>query len=130
HFDITNDYNDGASCLRNFLEYAEACSNGNTTTARRVLGGANPLGRPPALGSTDIVARQLATALREKGLHVESEVGQSLFRLPLAVRRQAGDAHTLGILVDDPSHYAQRDLLERYLLRPALLEAFGWRVVQ
>jgi predicted DNA-binding WGR domain protein len=131
HFDITNDYNDGASCLRNFLEYSAACSGGDASTARRVLAGANPLGSARhTANATDPVATQLAAALREKGLHVECDVGQSTFRLPLAVRRRANDAHTLGILIDDAVHFAQRDLLERYLLRPGVLVAFGWRVVQ
>jgi predicted DNA-binding WGR domain protein len=131
HADITNDYNDGASCLRDFLEYAAASSAGDAPTARRVLVGANPL-RASHLttDTTDTVAEQLAVALRAKGFHVESNVGQSTFRLPLAVRRSANEAHTLGILIDDAAHFGQRDLLELYLLRPGVLEAFGWRVVQ
>lgn len=112
-------------------EFAAACSVGDASTARRVLVGANPLGGSShAESGTDPVATQLAAALRKKGLHVECDVGQSTFRLPLAVRRRASDAHTLGILIDDAAHFAQHDLLERYLLRPGVLEAFGWRVVQ
>jgi predicted DNA-binding WGR domain protein len=131
HFDITNDYNDGAACLRDFLEYAAACSSGDSATARRVLTGTNPLGSTRGQEhSSDPMAVQLAAALREKGLHVEADVGQSKFRLPLAVRRHVHDAHTLGILIDDAAHFAQRDFLERYLLRPGVLEAFGWKVVQ
>jgi predicted DNA-binding WGR domain protein len=131
HFDITNDYNDGAACLRNFLEYAAACSIGDLATARRVLHASNPLGTPRVTGAeVDPVVTQLAAALRERGLQVDCDVGQSTFRLPLAVRRKAGDAHTLGILLDDAAHFAQRDLLERFLLRPGILQAFGWRVVQ
>ncbi len=131
HFDITNDYNDGANCLRNFLEYAAACSIGDAATARRVLQAANPLAAPPTTATTaEPVAREVAAALRQRGLHVETDVGQSTFRLPIAVRMQEGDAHTLGVLIDDDAHFAQRDLLERFLLRPGVLEAFGWRVVQ
>jgi predicted DNA-binding WGR domain protein len=131
HFDITNDYNDGANCLRNFLEYAAACSSGEAATARRVLNSANPLApaQKPSTASGDGIATQLAAALRKRGLCVETDVGQSTFRLPLAVRRDASDPHTLGILIDDAGHYAQKDLLERYLLRPGVLQAFGWRTV-
>jgi predicted DNA-binding WGR domain protein len=141
HFDITNDYNDGAACLRNFLEYAAACSTGDAATSRRVLHAANPAG---SAGTASIssaasirdapadepVVAEMAAALRARGLCVDRDVGQSTFRLPLAVRRNEPDAHALGILIDDGSHYAQRDLLERYLLRPGVLQAFGWRVVQ
>ena len=37
--DITNDYNDGANCLKNYLRYAEAVSTGNREAAHRVLHG-------------------------------------------------------------------------------------------
>jgi hypothetical protein len=43
--------------------------------------------------------------------------------------RKAGDnAYRLGILVDTLEHYEQADALERDLLRPRLLTAFGWRM--
>ncbi|MEJ1971149.1 MAG: AAA domain-containing protein [Lacunisphaera sp.] len=130
HFDITNDFNDGAACLRNFLEYAAATSVSEIATARRVLQAANPAG--PARGGppvTDVVATQVGAALAAAGWVVETNVGQSSFRVPLALRQPDEDRFALGILVDDGSHYAQPDLLERYLQRPGLLQAFGWRLV-
>jgi predicted DNA-binding WGR domain protein len=132
HFDITNEYNDGANCLRNFLEYAAACSAGESATSRRVLQSSNPVaaGRSSTTSSGNEVASQIAEALRERGLIVDLDVGQSMFRLPLAVRQSSDEAHRLGILIDDTAHYAQSNLLERYLLRGEVLEAFGWRVVQ
>lgn len=129
HFDITNEYNDGANCLRNFLEYAAACSVGDQATARRVLHATHPLrvaGTGP--GTEESVVAPLAAALRQRGLLVETEVGQSTFRLSLAIRRPTADAHTLGLMLDDAAHYAQQDLLERYLLRAGVLQSFGWRV--
>ena len=69
---------------------------------------------------------RLAEALRARGLVAETHVGQSTFRVPLAVRRPDDAAYRLAILVDDADHYAQDDLLERYLLRPGVLQAFGW----
>ena len=96
HPDITNDYNDGANCLRNFLEYAAACSVGDAATARRVLQSAPGLGEAQGTSSVDqndSVQAQLADALRERGLQVEVGVGQSAFRLPLAVRRPDETAH-------------------------------------
>ena len=45
HPDITNDYNDGANSLKNFLHYAEAVSKGDEASARRVLENLNPLTR-------------------------------------------------------------------------------------
>ncbi len=131
HFDITNDYNDGANCLRNFLEYAAACSSGDLPTARRVLNTANPLGggSPAATAADDLVTEQIAAALRKRGWLAETQVGQSTFRLPLAIRRPGAEHHALAVMIDDRGHYAQRDVIERFLLRPGVLQAFGWSLL-
>jgi len=129
HHDITNDYNDGANSLKNFLHYAEAVSKGDTTTARRVLENLNPLSRkalaPLSLG--DAVVEQLAAALRARGYSVDLNVGQSRFRCDLAVGGKTESLYRLGILVDTDGHYANPNLLDRYLMQPSILRAFGWR---
>jgi predicted DNA-binding WGR domain protein len=35
--------------------------------------------------------------------------------------------YQLGILVDTDGHYANPNLLDRYLMQPSILKAFGWR---
>ena len=127
---ITNDYNDGASSLKNFLQYAEAVSKGDESSARRVLENLNPLSRKalaPA-GRDDAVVEKLAAALRARGHVVDLNVGQSKFRCDLAVRDPAGSFYQLGILVDTAGHYANPNLLDRYFMQPAILRAFGWRM--
>jgi predicted DNA-binding WGR domain protein len=58
---------------------------------------------------------------------VDLNVGQSRFRCDLAVRRKGDSLYQLGILVDTDGHYANPNLLDRYLLQPSILRAFGWR---
>ncbi len=127
--DITNDYNDGANSLKNFLQYAEAVSKGDAGTARRVLENLNPLSRKALapLSKGDAVVEALAKALRERGHSVDLNVGQSKFRCDLAVRSNSDSLYQLGILVDTDGHYANPNLLDRYLMQPAILRAFGWR---
>jgi predicted DNA-binding WGR domain protein len=129
--EITNDYNDGARCLKNYLRYAQAVSVGDLDTARRTL--REILGRPedatlPTDATTDVVVNQLAGALREHGYEVDLDVGQSSFRCDLAVRRPDEPAYRAGILVDTDAYYKQNDLLERDVMRPSLLQGFGWRI--
>jgi len=127
--DITNDYNDGANSLKNFLQYAEAVSKGDVATGRRVLENLNPLSRKALtpLSQGDAVVENLAAALRERGYAVDLNVGQSKFRCDLAVRGNSDGLYQLGILVDTDGHYANSNLLDRYLMQPAILKAFGWR---
>jgi len=129
HTDITNDYNDGANSLKNFLQYAEAVSQGDAATARRVLESLNPLSRKALapLSKGDAVVTNLAAALQARGYTVDLNVGQSKFRCDLAVRRATDSLYQLGILVDTDGHYANANLLDRYLMQPSILRAFGWR---
>ena len=129
HLDITNDYNDGANSLKNFLHYAEAVSKGDEATARRVLENLNPLSRKALapLSKGDAVVEGLAAALRQRGYEVDLNVGQSKFRCDLAVRGGSDSMYQLGILVDTEGHYANPNLLDRYLMQPGILKAFGWR---
>jgi predicted DNA-binding WGR domain protein len=128
--DITNDYNEGANCLKNYLRYAEAASIGDAEIASQILRSlSQPRTATEATDDTDdAVVDQLAQALKERGYAVERSVGQSHFRCDLAVSRGADRTYRLGILVDTQEWYAQRDLVERELLKPDLLSAFGWRI--
>ena len=131
HPEITNDFNEGARCLKNYLRYSAAVSAGEIENAKRVLH--EMLERPedPAATpeeSVDLVVEQLASALREQGYEVDLEVGQSTFRCDLAVRRTGEREYCAGILVDTVAGYGQLDLLEREVMRPKLLEAFGWQI--
>jgi predicted DNA-binding WGR domain protein len=130
HHDITNDYNDGANSLKQFLQYAEAVSKGDAANARRVLENLNPLARKALapLNKGDAVVEGLAEALRARGHEVDLNVGQSRFRCDLAIRAKTEGLYQLGILVDTEGHYSNPNLLDRYLMQPTILRAFGWRV--
>ncbi|PTY08061.1 DNA helicase [Opitutaceae bacterium EW11] len=131
HDDITNEYNDGANALRHFLRYAESLSRGDVLDARSVLENLNPLNRrtlaPPT--GRDAVVEQIALALRRRGHSVDINVGQSRFRCDLAICSTDGNTYALGIFVDTDAHYENTNLIDRYLTRPSILEAFGWEVL-
>ena len=130
--DITNDYNDGANCLKNYLRYAECVSAGDDDATRRVLRGmslrrdqADDLSDEP---HRDPVVDQIAAALTDRGYLVDRSIGQSHFRCDLAVRRDGDPVYRLGILMDTDLYYEQPDVLERDMMRPRLLKGFGWNV--
>ncbi len=131
---ITNDYNDGAAALKNYLEFAAHVSRGDGRAARAVLA-QKVSGRPaPPTGQEeaallDSVVGQLVAALRERGHVVDANIGQSRFVCDLGVRGPAGH-YQLGILVDTAQRYLNPDTLERHCTQPGILAAFGWRVVQ
>jgi len=130
HDAITNDNNTGAAALKHFLRYAEHLSGGRVRAAHQVLQGLNALSRSALSGdeNQDAVVGQVATALRARGHIVDAQIGQSRFRCDLAVREAAQERYALGILIDTANHYLGRDVFERYVSRPRILQAFGWNV--
>ncbi|MES2950990.1 MAG: AAA domain-containing protein [Pseudomonadota bacterium] len=126
HSDITNDYNDGANALKNFLHYAESLSRGDAALARQVLDGLNPLKRRSLAHQqvAGIVSEQIAEALRSRGWLAETQVGQSRFRCDVAVRANGAAQHQIGVLLDVTGN---ADVLERFHTQPSILQAFGWQ---
>ena len=127
---ITNIHNDGARALRSFLAFAEAHSAGALDTAQAVLATLNPDaaqtfdGRLPP----DPVRSTIAAALRAKGHEVHEHVGSASFRCDLAIVDPAGGGYALGVLLDRTAT-ATEAIEERFVFRPGILRAFGWRVI-
>lgn len=127
---ITNTHNDGARALRSFLAFAEAQSGGAVEQAETVLATLNPdaartFGVAPPV---DPVRDAIADALRGRGHDVHIHVGGASFRCDLAIVADDGASYALGIMLDrdDPG---LRSVEERFVFRPQILRAFGWRVI-
>lgn len=129
---ITNTHNDGAAALRAFLQFAEACSNGDSPRAQSVLAALNP-GAQQAFNQVpprDALRQTLMRALKARGHEVDEYVGRSSFRCDLAIRDPLGDGYVLGLLLDGGHPSGRHDSQERYVFRPGILRAFGWRVLE
>jgi len=128
HHQITNDYNVGAGNLKKFLEYAEYVSVGNSEMASHALSATER--STDSEREKNFCEDQLALALTDRGYVVERNVGQSQFTCDLAIRKTGDDYHKLGILLDGKEHYEITSSLERYVLRPNILRAFDWNVLE
>lgn len=129
---ITNTYNDGANYLRRFLQYAEAVCAGNMSQAKVILAGLSmdETKKTSRMNITSIVTKQLKEKMESLGYFVEDEIGQSSFKCNIGIKRKAEDKHySLGILIDDDSHYANSNLLEQYYQRADVMRNFGWKVI-
>lgn len=130
HTDIKNDYNDGARYFARYLQYAEHISNGAVEQAAAVLASLHQqhTSAEHAAGTQLAVCSQIAAFLREQGWQVSADVGQSLFKCSLAVRKEEDHEFRLGILLDDERHYSNSNVFEQYVQRPAVMRSFGWKV--
>ena len=125
---ITNDYNAGANALKTFLRYAQLASTGDghgaSMALKAVSGSADQSEKP-----VNVVAEQLATALRERGLVAVVNHGMSRFCVDVAARRADETDFKLAILIDSKETYASHATLEVLTERAILLKAFGWQTV-
>jgi superfamily I DNA and/or RNA helicase/predicted DNA-binding WGR domain protein len=131
HHNITNDYNDGANYFKRFLQYAEMVSTGNMNVARSILDGliTSEHKKKDIPEYLTITTKQIKSALEAKGYTVEEKVGQSSFKCTLAVKKDSTDMdYSLGIIIDDESHYSNDNLVEQYYQRPSILKDFGWQI--
>ncbi len=127
---ITNTWNTGANALRQYLRYAEATSRGDVEGIQGALteyGTHEPQEELAERGQA--TADQLAEALRETGLTAVRNYGQSALRCHIALKKQGDKEFKLAILVDDADHYKITNLMERYVTRQQILQAFGWSVL-
>jgi predicted DNA-binding WGR domain protein/ABC-type iron transport system FetAB ATPase subunit len=132
HGAITNEYNEGANYLKRFLQYAEMVSLGQMQGARSILDSlVLRKQESPSDSRPSLVREQIRQQLQALGYVVDEQIGQSDFKCSLAVKARPEDqAYRLGILLDDERHYLNDNLIEQYYQRPAILERFGWKVLQ
>ena len=127
HGDITNDHNDGANCLKNFLQYAEATSRGElaagVSRSREREPGSAQISR--ACRSRRRRCGRTGRGPQRAGHVVDCNVGQSRFRCDLAVASKSLSEYQLGILVDTSATYQNRELA-RSIPAPAFNSARIW----
>lgn len=128
---ITNTHNDGARSLRGFLSYANAQSRGDPERSTEILATLNPDSSDALSGglAEDSVRDAIAGALVARGHHVDVLVGSAGFKCDVAIRSADGDHYVLGLLLDRGTGSENSDVASRYVFRPAILRAFGWRVL-
>lgn len=129
---ITNDYNFGPSCLKQYLRYAECHSEHDRAGAELALAqlGRFRSGQQADAQQLDAVTLAITGALKSRGYEVDNLVGQSMFRVQAAVYLPGDATYRLGILVDTAENYATADPWERDVLRPRLLADFGWQIMR
>ncbi|NND98355.1 MAG: hypothetical protein HKN47_13620 [Pirellulaceae bacterium] len=130
HTAITNDYNTGAATLRDYLHYADAHSaqrHEEATNLLHRLALARRLTTVDTTPNTSALKRQVTEVLRDAGWIVDQDVGQSHFRIDIAVKKSGDSKYRLGVLLDDAG-YRDSDPFERDVQRPKLLQDFGWTI--
>lgn len=135
-FEVEDAKHPGPRLFRKYLEYARAVTLDDKTQQQTLLDG---LSGSKALiqgatadreaGGRNLLADQVARALEAEGLTVIRQVGDTNYKLDLAIQA-AGDSkdYLLGIECEGPNYFSGKSAKEREIYRVNLLESRGWKV--
>lgn len=125
--------NDGPKRLRQFLQYARATSLQDASSQGAILEDLRPhLGRAKdqaALALDTDFEERVSDGLRNRGYEVDMRVGESAFRMDLAVVHPEDPArYIMGIECDGSAFRSARSVKERDVTRRKFLEEKGWKI--
>lgn len=108
----------GVEGLRHFLEYAEQQILVQSAGSKQET-------------SDSIISEQIAVALRERGYQANINVGQSNFKVNVAIGegKDSGN-YSLGILLDGKGYYNTQTTRDREIVQPAVLKTLNWRIMR
>lgn len=119
--------NEGPRLFKAYLQYVKAVSDGRKAYAHQLLD--NQTIATETIHQENPIANFLADRISQKGYWVEQHVGDTSYKLDLAIKStpDAGD-YLLGIECEGSYYFSGATSKEREIYRPALLNAFGWRL--
>ena len=127
---VDNAKHEGPRLLRSYLQYARAISKGDLEIANNILktiGTSKPEPLPEMQMAGNVLADRLETLLKAKGLRVMKQVGDTKFKLDLAIVDKEGH-YLLGIECEGRNYFSGKSAKEREVYRPMALRSRGWEV--
>ncbi|MEM7655227.1 MAG: AAA domain-containing protein [Bacteroidota bacterium] len=124
---VDNAANPGPRFFRDYLRFAKAISDQREQDALRLLNQQNDT--DISLLPENPLADQIAAALQARGYTILRHVGDTSYKLDLAVKASPeAENFLLGIEVEGSYYFSGQDSKEREIYRKALLQQRGWKV--
>ncbi|MDO4191055.1 MAG: DUF4011 domain-containing protein [Bacteroidales bacterium] len=116
--DLKRTQSRGVEGLKHFLEFAETQSiTFNNSTQRK--------------NDVNIIAQEIGKALKQHLLITHIGVGQSNFKVDIAISRpETPEIYELGILLDGKNYRDTQTTRDREIVQPSVLESLHWRVMR
>ena len=125
----------GREYLHLFMHYARATSQGNQEDQKRYLDLASSLTRTSSISNpeSNVVDSEfeleVASELRKIGFDVSYQIGESGFKIDLAIKhRDDKHGYILGIECDGASYHSSYSARMRDIWRQDILESRGWEI--
>jgi DNA polymerase III delta prime subunit len=120
--------NNGPKLLRKYLQYVRAVSENNPAEVRRILSSLAPRkNEPDPIGAYEM---QIKEALERLVYEVDTNLGNTDYKLSLGVYDPELQRYVLGIECDYQAFHGSDSVLERDVYRFKFFEIRGWKIVR
>ena len=123
--------NAGPKIFKNYLKYVRAVSNGNQLETKIILEQANT--QPEILikhENLSGIEEELKTELESLGYKVETNLGNTDYKISVAIYDKSLDRYLLGLECDYAAFESSPSVLERDVFRPSFLKSRGWNIMR
>ena len=123
--------NAGPKIFKSYLQYVRAVSNKKNKEAQFILDSFKPT-MPQA--TEDVIENKFEDEIKAElvklGYNVETNLGNTNYKLSLAVYDKKLDRYLLGIECDYAAYKSSDSILERDVYRNKFLESRGWSIIR
>lgn len=127
---VENSKNAGPKIFKSYLRYARAISNGNTLESKLILNSYDA----PEVTAPSIINNafedDIKRALEQMGYSVATNIGNTDYKISLAIYDKELDKYLVGIECDYTAFGSSDSLLERDVYHPAFLKSRGWDMIR
>ena len=123
--------NAGPKIFKNYLKYVRAVSNGRELETKIILEQANS--QPEIITpkeSLSGIEEELKAELEKLGYKVETKLGNTDYKISVAIYDKTLDKFLLGLECDYAAFESSPSVLERDVFRPSFLKSRGWNIIR
>ena len=128
---VESSKNAGPKIFKNYLKYVRAVSNNREVETKIILEQANT---QPDLGVKKEalvgIEEELKQELEKLGYKVETKLGNTDYKISVAIYDKTLDKFLLGLECDYAAFESSPSVLERDVFRPSFLKSRGWNIMR
>lgn len=124
--------NAGPKIFKNYLKYVRAISNGSNVEAKVLLENIKTPQLEPAVQIEKLnnIEEQIKDELEKLGYKVETKLGNTDYKISVAIYDKKMDKYLLGLECDYEAFSSSPSVLERDVFRPYFLKSRGWDIIR
>ena len=127
---VENSKNAGPKIFKSYLKYARAISNGNELEAQIILKSFSNIDLNKPQEKINKLEDEIKQELEKLGYDVVTNIGNTDYKISVAVYDKERDKYLLGIECDYTAFESSDSLVERDVYHPAFLKSRGWDILR